>query len=226
MIEIKRAAIYHFTDESKKRPSIYKKVLTELQEYAENCKFEVLCTYCDLSLKKAEHKEFEKFYKEKENYEVLIAKDFYHLNKNTGACFDLLQQLSKANIETITIEDGSFIFIDTPYEERLNVAIYYNELVSSDRSSNLQIRIFKMFVECKTNWCIVDTFIEDKQENYGQKELEKLIKNKNRYDMVITRTMNHINSRTSRFCKIRNELECDIFSFREGYVKYNKNTNS
>ena len=46
----RKAAIYHFTNESKQRPQIYRDQLEALRDYAESVGLDVADIYCDLSM--------------------------------------------------------------------------------------------------------------------------------------------------------------------------------
>ena len=50
MKELKKAAIYHFTDQSEKRPGVYKKQLKILYDYAISLGFSVEDVFCDMDL--------------------------------------------------------------------------------------------------------------------------------------------------------------------------------
>lgn len=117
----RKAAIYHFTNESKQRPKIYRDQLEALREYAESVGLDVADIYCDMSLKRSERTEFDRFLANSNQYDVLVTKDFYHIEKNTGKClgvmqwsFDILrgEEYKKRNspdIRTSTPEDGDYI---------------------------------------------------------------------------------------------------------------------
>ena len=40
--------------------------------------------------------------------------------------------------------------------------------------------------------------------------------------MVLCKDLNTIHWRTAKFCKRRNELQLDIYSMKEGYLKYER----
>ena len=57
----RKAAIYHFTNESKQRPKIYRDQLEALKAYATSVGLDVADIYCDMSRKRSERSEFDRF---------------------------------------------------------------------------------------------------------------------------------------------------------------------
>ena len=57
----RKAAIYHFTDESQKRPKIYRDQLETLKVYANSVGLDVADVYCDMSRKRTERSEFDRY---------------------------------------------------------------------------------------------------------------------------------------------------------------------
>lgn len=51
---------------------------------------------------------------------------------------------------------------------------------------------------------------------------DKLIKNKDNYDLLLVHNLNDVHWRTANFCKVREQLHLDIYSLQEGFLKYNK----
>ena len=48
-----KAAVYHFTDKSDKRPVYYQNQIIKLKEFAESIGYNTLDIYCDMSLNKS-----------------------------------------------------------------------------------------------------------------------------------------------------------------------------
>lgn len=230
-----KVAIYHFTNSDDKRPKVNEKQMQTLREYAKNYGT-IVNEYLDKSLKKCEQIQKLKLIDEVGTYDVLVTKDFYHISKNTGACIEFLQQFLSVGIETHSIEDGHFVFSDVPYTKNLNVAIYISKYVDDSPSASCkqkrgnsltvetQIEIMKLFVENKTNWKITDIYVDaaDGQSDDKQVQLLELIQNRNKYNLVLCKDFNSIHWRTAKFCNRRNDLKLDIYSLKEGYLKYGK----
>lgn len=231
---MKKVAIYHFTDGSEVRPIVNEKQMNILRCFASGYGT-VFKEYLDKSIKKCEQTEKEKMFQEIGTYDVLATKDFYHLAKNTGACFNLLQQFLAAGVETHSIEDGSFTFSEPPIQQELNVAVYHSKYADITPStaeqkrgnsitSQTQIEIMKLFVRLKTRWKIMDIYVDEArgQSDDTQNSLLELIGKSNRYDLVLCRDFNTIHWRTSKFCKRRKEMKLDIYSLKEGCLKYER----
>ena len=227
-----KVAIYHFTDKSEKRPIVNEKQMSLLRNFASGFG-NVEKEYLDKSLKKCEQEEKKKLIQEIERYDILVTKDFYHISKNTGTCIGLLQQFLAVGVQTHSIEDGCFTFTDVPFNERLNVAIYHSKYVDNSPSANTwkreneitvqtQLEIMRLFVKQKTQWKIADIYVDEAQGQSDEKQVNllELIKNSEKYDLVLCKNFNNIHWRTSKFCKRRNDMKLDIYSLREGYLKY------
>ena len=87
----------------------------------------------------------------------------------------------------------------------------------------VQDDIFKLFVRNKTKWTIIDQYfdVSERQVDGEQTELQKLIANRDKYDLILVHTLNEVHWRTAKFCKIREKLKLDIYTLQEGYLKYN-----
>lgn len=229
-----KVAIYHFTDRSEKRPSVNEKQMDILREFALGYGT-IVNEYLDKSLKKCEQIEKEKLIQEIGGYDVLVTKDFYHISKNTGTCIALLQKFLSLSVETHSIEDGCFVFAKSPFNKKLNVAIYISKYVDNSSSFNkqkqgnsitiqTQIEILKLFVKSKTKWNITGIYVDQAKGQSDEKQVNllELIKNNNRYDLVICKDFNTIHWRTAKFCKRRNDMKLDIYSLKEGYLKFGK----
>ncbi len=229
-----KVAIYHFTDGSEKRPIINEKQMIALREFASRYGT-VVKEYLDKSLKKGEQEEKEKLFQEIGKYNSLVTKDFYHISKNTGTCIGLMQQFLSFGVKVYSIEDGSFAFTETPFDKELNVAVYHSKFADNTPSAKgrrrgnsitvqTQIEIIKLFVKTKTRWKIIDVYVDEAegQSDDKQKNLLQLIENKNKYDLVVCKDFNRIHWRTAKFCERRNKLELDIYSLKEGYLKFER----
>lgn len=219
--------IYHFTDKSEKRPIVYQKQIKELEEFAEKIGVDVEKVYCDFSLKVKDRTQFDAFLEESHLYSALITKDFYHLSKNTMACMKLMKELSEKGITIYTLKDGTFVFTDTPYNKPLRVATYTcGNIEIKDVNTSIQIQqdVYNLFVKRKTNWTMVNQYADicRIQNDEGQKNVLRLIEEKDQFDILLVNNLNDIHWETARFCKIRKLIGKDIFSLQDGYLKYEK----
>ena len=225
----KKVCIYHFTNaENLRRPIVNEKQMAILKEFASSYG-EIKQIYLDGTLKQSNQEQRELLLNEISNYGILIMKDFYHLAKNTGACFGLLQDFALQGIQTITMEDGSFDFRfqDAPFDKKLRVCVYHSKYKEDgDRTIETQLAIFSSFVKHNTNWQIVDSYVDeaDSQSDSVQTEVFKVIENakKGYYDLLLIKDFNGFHWRTAKFCHRRNELELPIYSLKEGYLPFEK----
>lgn len=219
----KRAAIYHFTDGGNIRPIVYQKEIERLKKFATDIGYPDTDVYLDKSLKKKEQLQLQELLQDVSNYHALIMKDFYHLRKNTGVFMNDLITLSNKGVNVHTIEDGNFQLEKAPFEQPLKVAIYYCGLEIIGRSIELQFEIMNYFVQTCTNWKLVDEYADTSGNRIdgNQKQLQKLIKNHDKYDIILVQAFNDIHWRTAKFCKVRHQIQKDIYSMHgDMYLKY------
>ena len=221
----KKVCIYHFSN-SNKRPIVNEKQMDLLQDFASSIG-EVEKIYLDFTLKQSEQIQRQQMIEEISAYDILVMKDFYHLARNTGVCIELLQEFSLQGVKTITMEDGSFSFQDAPLDRKLKICVYHSKYKEDvDRTIETQRKIFKTFVSHKTNWEIVDVFVDEanSQSDSVQTEIFKVIENakQGKYDLLLIKDFNTFHWRTAKFCHRRNELQLPIYSLKEGYLLYEK----
>jgi DNA invertase Pin-like site-specific DNA recombinase len=221
------AAIYHFTDGSEKRPKIYKDQLNKLEEFAISQGFTVTEIFCDKSLLRSEHPEFDRFLSRCEQFDILITKDFYHISKNTKKCMSVMQDLKKKGIQIYTLENGFFSWEDAPFDKPLRVATYCCRFGTVNEMKEIilmQNDILTLFTNRKTNWTVIDLYFDESEhQNDGEQiQLMKLLKNKEKYDLLLVHNLYDVHWRTANFCKIREQLHLDIYSLQEGFLKYRK----
>lgn len=222
-----KAAIYHFTNESQKRPKIYKDQLTELEQYASSLGFTVDAIYCDKSLKKSDHIEFKRFMNNCNRYDALITKDFYHISKNTMKAISIIKELNDKGIQVYTKENGYLSFEKAPFEKQQNIATYCCRLGNkSDLHEILPVQndILTLFSRKKTKWTVTDQYFDESalQKDGEQPQLVELLENKDKYDLLLIHNSNDIHWRTSKFCELRDQLQLDIYSLQEGFIPFRK----
>ena len=176
---MEKAAIYHFTDKSTHRPKIYRDQLNSLKEFAVSAGFEVVDVYCDMSLKRCERTEFDRFLSCCGQYDALITKDFYHISENTGMCMSILKDLRSKGIKIFTPVNGSFLWEDSPLEKPLRVATYtshYGTLNEMKEVIPVKNDILKLFIDKETVWTLTDQYYDQslRQKDGEQVQLTKL----------------------------------------------------
>ena len=218
-----KAAVYHFTDGSQIRPVIYQKELERLKGFAHNAGYDEVDVFVDKTLRKCNQVQLEQLMENVYEYKALILKDFYHLRKNTGICISELVRLGKVGIAIHTLEDGGFRFTEPPLDQKRNIAVYYCGLEITERSLDLQYDIMDLFIKEKTDWNLFHRYadLDGNRVDGNQKELQRLIKDKGQYDIVLVRSFGDIHWRTSKFCKIRHLVQKGIYSMHdEIYLPY------
>lgn len=225
----KKAAIYHFTAGSEKRPIVYQKQLHILEEFAQSLGYTVAEIFCDMSLVWSEHTEFGRFLSCADQFDALITKDFYHISKNTMQCMRTMQDLLQKGIPVHSIENGTFTFEDIPFTDPLKVVTYtthWGEPNELKQVISVKNDIMKLFTDKKTPWILTDQYYDEteRQRDGEQVHLQEMILNKDKYDLLLVHNLNDIHWRTANFCKIREALQLDIYSLQEGFLKYRRNT--
>ena len=222
----RKAAIYHYTDGSTRRPKIYIDQLNRLEEYAKAHNLTVMEIFCDKSIKRSERFEFDRFLSCASQFDVLIVKDFFHISKNTMKCMEIMTKLKNKGVQIYTLENGRFNWDYTaPFEDSHKIATYCCHFGISDESKDyiyIDNDVLKLFTAKKTNWTILDQFFDESEYKNDSKkdQLKKLLNNKEKYDLLMVHSLNDIHWRTAKFCKIRNQLKLDIYSLQEGFLKY------
>ena len=220
-----KAAIYHFTDRSGLRPVIYRKQLCLLESYATSLGLTVSGIYYDKQLNRNTHTEFDRFMQSCVQYDALVTTDLYHVSKNTGKCIQIMQYLHEKGVQIFTLYNGYYQWGDIPLDKSLRVATY---IFHVDPTDDLQHKIavendiFRLFVAKKTKWTIVDQYIDKchNHQNNEQIKMSKIIKTRDKYDLLLVHNLNNIHRRTSNFCALRERLSLDILSLQEGYLIY------
>lgn len=220
-----KAAIYHFTEGKEKRPKIYLDQLNLLEEYAITLGYTVSDIFFDKSSLRCERPEFTRFLSSCDQYDALITKDFYHISKNSLKCISIINELRVKGVTIYTTENGHFAWDEAPFNKQLRVATYNCRFGNSDEMKQIitiQNDVLSLFSNKKTNWTIVDQYFDESkyQKDGEQVQLKKLIDNRNLYDLILVHNLNDIHWRTANLCKIREQIQLDIYSLQEGFLKY------
>ena len=220
-----KAAIYHFSNTTGKRPIIYEKELEALKAFAETKGFEVSEVFFDTSLERRKRKEFDRFLASADKFDVLVTKDFYHISKNTCKCLKDMKELRNRGVRICSVENGTFALEDPPLDRPLRDATYVCANQYPDDMHNIltvQNEILDLYIRKKTNWILVDQYSDVSTHNLDveQTQLPELIMNRNKYDILLVHDLNSIHWRTAKFCKKREALGLDILSLQDGFLKY------
>ena len=220
-----KAAIYHFNTGSEKRPIVNEKQLDRLTEFAASLGFSDVEIFCDKSRAKCNHPEFERLMSSIDDFTAIVAKDFYHICKNTQQCVQILQQIQDKGIRVYTLENGSFDLESAPVDESLRVATYCCRFGSVNEMKQIipvQNDILTLFVTKKTNWTIIDQYFDESayQSNGEQTELMRLLQNKDKYDLILVHNFNDLNWQTANFFRIKDQYQLNIYALQNGFLPY------
>lgn len=219
----KNVALYHYTN-AKVHPIACENIIDKMYLYvSQKNQWNISGIYLDTSLKKAEQNAYQHFHNIADRFDVLFANDFHHIESKIGPFMKEIEHLNNTGVKVDTLIDGSISFIEKNevLNKKMNVAVYHSKFrESEDVSVTLQNEIFKAFIHLYTNWTLIDFYVDytKGQRNGEQKELGKLIRNKDKYDLVLISSMSKINWRTIAFTKQRAAIGLPIYSLREGYL--------
>lgn len=229
-VHMKTAAIYHFASNSEIRQVIHNEQLRKLEDYAAALGFdrtEVFLDLLDKRLLRRDRSEFDRFLACSGQYDALFTKDFYHVSKTTQECFRTLADLQNRGVRTYTIDNGGFYTGDPLLEEPLRVVTYACYLGPHKETRQvLQVKndILPLFIAKKTQWMLIDQYFDESQyqKDEEQCQLRKMICNREKYDLLLVHSFSDIHKRTAKFCKIRSQLQMDIYALQEGLWKYSR----
>lgn len=223
-----KAAIYHFSNSTGERTYVYEKQIAELKMFASSLGYDVPDEdiYFDKSLLRCEGHNFKRLLNECDKYEALIVKDFYHINRNTGSCMTSMIHFQKKGLAVHTLLDGDFVLSEPAFDKPLRVATYdciTGEPYKYDEIASVNDERFNVFCKLKTKWKICGEYRDHcKNQNNGEQvQMMELIKNRDKYDIVLIINLCDIHWRTCDFVKIRRQLNLDIYSLQEGLLPKN-----
>lgn len=215
-----RVAIYHFTNKSELRPRVYVKSLDAMYTFVSQQKcWGTPCLYADFSIKKSEHKAYEQFRENATAYNVLVTSDFFHVDDKLGTFFNELLYLANKDVRIESMKEGRIMWTAEDFlTKKLQVAVYDCQL--NELEKNLELERLNVFVRHKTSWQVADIYVEAEKIENDQKqvELQKLIRNVEKYDVILVRRFNVLHWRTSMFFKIVKQLKVPIYSMKEGGI--------
>ena len=219
------AAIYHFSnnlDRWEYKPINCEKETDLIYESLAEKGLIVCGSYYDKQIRKSNHKAYRTFRENTSSYDVLAAWDYRHIEDKTIPFMREARSLIDLGLDIITVRDGSIKTDDLKAisKRRFKAAVYISPHYEPDYCSlDLQKEAIELFIKLKTNWKIKGLYIDqtDEQKSGAQKELDKLIEEQDRFDIVVTRSMSKFNWRTGLFAAKRNRFSIPIYSIKEGF---------
>ncbi len=223
-----KAAIYHYSVGQNLHPGFTNNRIKVIEDYARSQGYDDIETYRDSSRVRKGQVEFKRFMSEYEKYEALFIQDLSQLSQTSMRCMSINKQLVDSGLTVFTLRNGIFCNEEDVTNKALKIATYYNcsapQTEDPEQVISMQQEIFELFVRKKTKWHIVDSFTDtsERQNKGEQPGFQRLIENKDNYDMVLVQNVNDIHERTATFANLREELQLDIYSLRDGLIKYRK----
>ena len=218
---LQRTVVYHFTDGSEKRPCIVEKDIDSIYKYLDSHKnWNPVALYLDKTLVKTNQMQYQQLRKQSDRYDILLTKDFYHIQTKTVTFWKHIQQLLSERIHIHSVSDGNLDYFYDPQWllKDLKVAIYYR---SSEAAGAIDLRAetLNMFVTMKTQWNVKKVYA-DQRTKYSDKqpELESLLLEASQYDLILVDSFVSIHFRTAKLMKTKKKLNKPIYSMKEGGI--------
>ena len=219
--DLQRTVVYHFTDGSEKRPCIVEKDIDSIYKYLDSHKnWNPVSLYLDKTLVKTNQMQYQQLRKRFDRYDILLTKDFYHIQTKTVTFWKHVQQLLSERICIHSVIDGNLdYFYDLQWLLKdLKVAIYYRSSEAAG-ASDLRAETLNMFVSMKTQWNVQKVYA-DQRTKYSDKqpELESLLLEASQYDLILVDSFVSIHFRTAKLMKTKKKLNKPIYSMKEGGI--------
>lgn len=213
-----KKAVYYVTDKSQQRPSIYKKNIKKIFTYlAEQGGAKVYPdTYLDTTLRQSCKYQLEKLISRSGEYDQIWFYRYSHINRKTGAMVSIIEELQTDKIYSLMDGELKKMNGNEFLSEKLSVVIYHAKCSDTERrDEELQLKIFKNFINEKTKWKLKDVYTED---GAARKEgLEQAIKDG--ADIICVKSFNVVDSDTRNFIKILKQWNRPVFSLKEGAIR-------
>ena len=219
--DLQRTVVYHFTDGSEKRPCIVEKDIDSIYKYLDSHKnWNPVALYLDKTLVKTNQMQYQQLRKRFDRYDILLTKDFYHIQTKTVTFWKHIQQLLSERICIHSVIDGNLDYFYDPQWllKDLKVAIYYRSSEAAG-ASDLRAETLNMFVSMKTQWNVQKVYA-DQRTKYSDKqtELESLLLEASQYDLILVDSFVSIHFRTAKLMKTKKKLNKPIYSMKEGGI--------
>lgn len=219
--DLQGTVVYHFTDGSDKRPRIVEKDIDSIYKYLDRHEnWNPVALYLDKTLVKTNQAQYQRLRKQSDKYNILLTKDFYHIQTKTVTFWKHVQQLLSEGVHIQSVIDGNLDYFYDPQWllKNLKVAIYYRSSEAVGES-DLRVETLKMFVTMKTQWNVQKVYT-DQRTKYSDKqpELERLLSEVFQYDLILVDSFVSIHFRTAKSIKIKKKLNKPIYSMKEGGI--------
>ncbi|WP_026495414.1 recombinase family protein [Butyrivibrio sp. WCD3002] len=223
----KRAAIYHFTDGLRLK-SICDNEIARIKEYAASKGYDDVDVFCDVRTSREEHEVLDELIQKRNQYSAVFARDYFHYNKYILKVKEMLRMFDEDDIHVYTKDDLPLSFSsNAPFSENLNVISYCCHWTKHSDPNDLKLKndILRHFVKNETNWNLLTQISEEERKGHAgiQPGLSHLLEMKDSYHIILVDSISSIHWRTHNFCEKRGLLEKDIFSLREGFIKFERN---
>lgn len=218
---LQRTVVYHFTDGSEKRPCIVEKDIDSIYKYLDRHEnWNPVALYLDKTLVKTNQAQYQRLRKQSDKYNILLTKDFYHIQTKTVTFWKHVQQLLSEGVHIQSVIDGNLDYFYDPQWllKDLKVAIYYRSSEAAGES-NLRAETLNMFVSMKTKWNVQKVYA-DQRTKYSDKqpELESLLLEASQYDLILVDSFVSIHFRTAKLMRTKKKLNKPIYSMKEGGI--------
>ncbi len=218
-------AIYHYSN-SHIRTYICNNELDRIQAYAQSKGFSDTEIFCDLMGRGYEHTQFNKMMSSCSRFKAIFVKDYTHIDKYTSQLIRLISDLHTNGLEIHSAENTMITLQDELPEQFMfpRVATYYCHWGNKDNRDNevLKNDILKHFAEHKLNASTVFQYTDECKKGHAgsQPQLNQLIHDKDKYDLLLTQSFSSVHWRTYNFCNFREQLSMGIYSMTEGLLTY------
>lgn len=221
-VNVKKVAVYHFTNLAERRPTIVLNDMDRLYEYASRHKsWEVEHLYLDFSLNKCEQIHLSELVSNLDQYDIVLVKSFYHINKKMMSFWKQLQKFRAVGISVVSLEEGELVSYakNELFEKSLKIAIYDKaRSPMEERTQELLIDRIRVFVKHKAkNWHIVKVYTDSARKD-DRKQLYKLMEEIDQFDLILMDTYGKVHEGTNQFYKFKCKVNLPLYSLREGGV--------
>lgn len=221
----KKAAIYHHQDDLTSRDvRLYarQKDIDLLISFVKDQGYEDPDLYFDNTLTLKDRVQYPRLLESLDNYEVIVTKDFYHINRTTSSFIKDLATFSEHGVVLRSVFDGSACILKSVPKTLKSKGLRAVSYTASDRQTagdDLQNEIFKAYVNKNTDWVLKEQFspffFDEKRELWEYRLGAEAFKD---FDILIVRSFSDISSKTEKFAKARRDMGIGILSLKEGYM--------
>lgn len=219
----RKLAIYHYSIQPEKRTSVTLKDIDKLYEFtSQNFKGWEVSLYLDLDEVRRVNLEIVL----RTDVDVILVKNFFHINRRTIAFMSVAKMLQKRGIKIVSVEEGELRICEEPdcrlLKQPLKAVVYdYFRTEHEKESEDIQMAKFGLFVKHKTEgWTIEGRYIDGLGDN-RQVQLQKMIRESGQFEVVIVDTFSKIGNAITNLDGILKEIKVPVYSLKEGMVELN-----